>query len=47
MFMGVKVYNELPLELRKIKNNEEFEKKLKEYFQWHLKICPETLNVLR
>ena len=33
MFMGAKVYNELPLELRKIENNKEFEKQLKEHFQ--------------
>ena len=30
--MGAKVYNELPLELRKIENYEEFEKQLKDYF---------------
>ena len=32
LFMGAKVYNELPLELRKIENYEEFEKQLKDYF---------------
>ena len=29
MFMGAKVLNELPLELRKIENYKEFEKQLK------------------
>ena len=33
MFMGAKVYNDLPLELRKIENNKEFEKQLKEHFR--------------
>ena len=33
MFMGVKVYNELPLELRKIENYKEFENQLKEHFK--------------
>ena len=32
MFMSAKVYNELLLELRKIENNTEFEKQLKEHF---------------
>ena len=36
MFMGANVYNELPLELRKIENYMEFEKQLKEHFKWHL-----------
>ena len=33
MFMGAKVYNELPLELGNIENNKEIEKQLKEHFQ--------------
>ena len=33
MFMGAKVYNELPLELRKIENYNEFEKQLKDHFK--------------
>ena len=36
MFMGAKVYNDLPLELHKIENNKEFEKQLKEHFRCHL-----------
>ena len=36
MFMGAKVFNELPLELCKIENYKEFEKQLKN----HLKITP-------
>jgi len=31
--MGTKVYNELPLERRKIENCKEFEKQLKEHFK--------------
>ena len=33
MFMGTKVYNELPLELRKIENYKEFENQFKEHFK--------------
>ena len=33
MLMGAKVYNELPLELRKIENYKEFENQLKEHFK--------------
>ena len=33
MFMGAKVYNELPMELRKIESYNEFEKHLKEHFK--------------
>ena len=33
MFMGAKVYNELPLELCKTENCNEFEKQLKEHFE--------------
>ena len=36
MFMDANVYNELPLELRKVENYKEFEKQLKEHFKWHL-----------
>ena len=31
--MGAKVYNELPLELRKIENHNEFEKQLKQHYE--------------
>ena len=34
MFMGAKVYNELPLKLGKIENYKEFEKQLKEHFRF-------------
>ena len=33
MFMGARVFNELPLELRKIEKTKEFEKQVKEHFQ--------------
>ena len=33
MFMSAKVYNELPLELRKIENHKEFENQLKDHFK--------------
>ena len=33
MFMGAKVFTELPLELRKIENYKEFEKQLKNHFK--------------
>ena len=35
MSMDAQVYNEPPLELRKIENSKEFEKQLKEHFQLH------------
>ena len=33
MFIGAKVYNELPLELRESENYSEFEKQLKQHFE--------------
>ena len=31
-FMGAKIYNELPIELRRIENNQDFENKVTEHF---------------
>ena len=34
--MGAVVYNELPLDIRKIESYREFEEQLKEHFKWNI-----------